>query len=115
MNINILGFGFMTLIGIYFIYVYHSLQVTLGPSTQNPWLVPEQVGKTKTIQSKTGDASLHTEYSRRKAIIYGMSGQQQKIRESRVSAGSTTGAVESYFLSAVATPPGDYCYLSYDG
>ena len=65
------------------------------------WLIPKTVGKTKYIQSKTGDASMQTELRRRQAIIYGMSGQPARIKESRTSTGSTTGALEAFFLTSV--------------
>jgi hypothetical protein len=105
MNINIFGFGILSLVILYFLYQYRVFNATGYIPTRSGLLVPEQVGKTRSIQSKSGDASMHTEYSRRKAIIYGMSGQHDRIRESRASTGSTTGALEAFFLTAIASPP----------
>jgi hypothetical protein len=60
--------------------------------------VPIQVGKNKIIVSKTGDASMRTEYNRRKAIIGSNScGISPKFSFS----GSTNGSLETYFLSSI--------------
>jgi hypothetical protein len=59
---------------------------------------PVQVGKNKIIVSKTGDASMSTEYKRRRAIIGSNScGYYSKFSHS----GSTNGSLETYFLSAM--------------
>lgn len=59
--------------------------------------VPIQVGKNKIIVSKTGDASMQTEYRRRRAIIGSNSGFNKKFGFS----GSTNGSLETYFLSSI--------------
>lgn len=60
--------------------------------------VPIQVGKNKVIVSKTGDASMQTEYKRRRAIIGSNScGISPKFSYS----GSTNGSLETYFLSSM--------------
>lgn len=60
--------------------------------------VPIQVGKNKVIVSKTGDASMQTEYKRRRAIIGSNScGTSPKFSYS----GSTNGSLETYFLSSM--------------
>lgn len=59
--------------------------------------VPIQVGKNKVIVSKTGDASMRTEYNRRRAIIGSNSGPIKKFGFS----GSTNGSLETYFLSSI--------------
>lgn len=60
--------------------------------------VPVQVGRNKLIVSKTGDASMATEYRRRRAIIGSNScGVTPKFSHS----GSTNGSLESYFLSSM--------------
>ena len=60
--------------------------------------VPIQVGKNKIIVSKTGDASMSTEYKRRRAIIGSNScGFFPKFSHS----GSTNGSLETYFLSGM--------------
>lgn len=60
--------------------------------------VPIQVGRNKIIVSKTGDASMATEYRRRRAIIGSNScGTSPKFSYS----GSTNGSLETYFLSSM--------------
>lgn len=60
--------------------------------------VPIQVGKNKIIVSKTGDASMATEYRRRRAIIGSNScGITPKFSYQ----GSTNGSLETYFLSSM--------------
>jgi hypothetical protein len=60
--------------------------------------VPIQVGRNKIIVSKTGDASMSTEYRRRRAIIGSNScGITPKFSHS----GSTNGSLETYFLSSM--------------
>lgn len=60
--------------------------------------VPVQVGKNKIIVSKTGDASMATEYRRRRAIIGSNTcGISPKFSFS----GSTNGSLESFFLSSI--------------
>jgi hypothetical protein len=60
--------------------------------------VPIQVGKNKLIVSKTGDASMRTEYQRRRAIIGSNScGITPKFSYQ----GSTNGSLETYFLTSM--------------
>lgn len=60
--------------------------------------VPIQVGKNKLIVSKTGDASMRTEYRRRRAIIGSNScGITPKFSYQ----GSTNGSLETYFLTSM--------------
>jgi hypothetical protein len=59
--------------------------------------VPIQVGKNKIIVSKTGDASMRTEYTRRRTIIGSNSGPIKKFGYS----GSTNGSLETFFLSSI--------------
>lgn len=60
--------------------------------------VPIQVGKNRIIVSKTGDASMQTEYRRRRAIIGSNScGTSPKFSHS----GSTNGSLETFFLSSM--------------
>jgi hypothetical protein len=104
MSLNTIGLVFISLVTLYFSYV--GLNVTPSHSPSLPYsLVPQQVGKQKQIQSKNGDASMHTELNRRKTIIYGMSGKREKIKETRTSIGSTNGSLEAFFLTAIANPP----------
>lgn len=60
--------------------------------------VPVQVGKNRIIVSKTGDASMQTEYKRRRTIIGSNScGVSPKFSYQ----GSTNGSLETYFLSSM--------------
>jgi hypothetical protein len=60
--------------------------------------VPIEVGKSKIYVSKTGDASMSTEYKRRRAIIGSNScGLTPKFSYQ----GSTNGSLESYFISGL--------------
>jgi hypothetical protein len=59
--------------------------------------VPIQVGRNKISVSKTGDASMRTEYNRRRTIIGSNSGSAKKFGFS----GFTNGAVETFFLSSI--------------
>jgi len=101
MDINILfGVG-LTLALSYFIYrAFRSRQPTFIPQ-RTGLLVAQDTGKTKHNQSKTGDASLSIERTRRRAIQSVGREFPSKIKESRTSAGSTTGAVESFMLSSI--------------
>lgn len=102
MDLNMIGIG---VIGLVLAYAFYTMQRERQKPDLPSILVPQQVGKTKHIQSKNGDASMATERSRRRAIIYGMSGQRDRIKESRVSTGSTNGSLEAFFLTAIANPP----------
>jgi hypothetical protein len=89
MDLNTLSIGLLFLPILYGVYLYY---------TQPSWVVPampkslwgEQVGRSKHIQSKTGDASLFTQGARRRAT---KNGGFQK--------GFMTAAVDYYFISRV--------------
>ena len=72
---------------------------TVSKNMKPPW--GEQVGKTRYIQSKHGDASMATELSRRRAIQSVSRLNPSKIRESRTSSGASTGALEAFFISSI--------------
>jgi hypothetical protein len=59
--------------------------------------VPIQVGRNKIIVSKTGDASMRTEYNRRRTIIGSNSGNVKKFGFS----GFTNGVMETFFMSSI--------------
>ena len=67
-----------------------------------PW--GEQVGRTKHIQSKNGDASMATELARRRAIKGSSRSDHKKIKESRTTTGSVTGAVETFYITSIWSP-----------
>jgi len=64
-----------------------------------PW--GEQVGRTKYIQSKHGDASMATELARRRTVQRVGRLDPDKIKESRTSTGAATGAVETFFITSL--------------
>jgi hypothetical protein len=76
-------------------------------------LVPQQVGRTRSIQSLTGDASMYTQLSRRKAIASQrycgntLNLPKKAIRETRTSTGSHTGYLDTYMISSLCSiaPP----------
>lgn len=63
--------------------------------------VPIQVGKNKIIVSKTGDASMRTEFNRRKAIIQTNVCRIKDPKFGFWNKDSTNGTLESYFLTSV--------------
>ena len=89
MDINTIFIGLLIIPFLYGVYMYY---------TQPEWILPtrpkalwgEQVGKSKLIQSKTGDASLFIEKRRRTANRTG--GFQQ---------GFMTAAIDYFFISSV--------------
>jgi hypothetical protein len=97
MDINtILVIGISTLFGY---LIYKSLKPTKVFNPQRfGLLVAQDTGKTKHVQSKTGDASLAIERIRRTAI---QNGGRDKIKETRTQKGSTTGALEVFFISRI--------------
>ena len=87
--ISILGYGITS----YYLQKPDPYEIPTGALP-----VPIQVGKNKIIVSKTGDASMRTEYKRRRAIIGSSScGITPKFSHS----GSTNGSMETYFLSSM--------------
>lgn len=81
--------------------LYHASKVFFNedksPPSELPW-VPIQVGKTRSFHSQTRDASMHTEASRRRAII----------RNPNLTVGykgSTNGSLEWNFLTGICVCP----------
>jgi hypothetical protein len=91
----ILVMGSMLLYAVYETWKVHPN--TVPKTFITPW--GEQVGRTRPIQSKTGDASLATERIRRRTIQSATSSDFYKLKETRTSTGSTTGAVETHFIT----------------
>ncbi len=92
--------GILLTYGVY--YAWKSSQPVVHKTLVTPW--GEQVGRTRPIQSKTGDASMATERTRRKTIFTSNRMYPEKVRESRTATGSVTGAVETFFLSGMCPP-----------
>jgi hypothetical protein len=134
MYLNVAGVGLLVALAAYAVYLQRRDAIQQIPKTLvTPW--GEQVGRTRPIQSKTGDASMATERTRRRAVQADGRLNPRKLKETRTSTGSTTGAVETFFLSSVCPPfpklellldadgaYGDYCAvldgggdLIYDG
>lgn len=87
--VSILGYGITS----YYFQKHDPYEIPTGALP-----VPIQVGKNKIIVSKTGDASMSTEYRRRRAVIGSNScGVTPKFSHS----GSTNGSLETYFLSSL--------------
>jgi hypothetical protein len=89
---------FLSLFGILLLYAGYTAWSRPTPVSFNPvrsgLLVAQDTGKSKQIQSKTGDASLTIERVRRRAIQGHGRLHKSRIRETRTQLGSTTGAVE---------------------
>jgi len=105
MYLNWIGLGLIS-----FVVVYLTYQVwnNTSPPEFNPirsgLLVAQDVGKTKQIQSKTGDASMATELNRRRAIYTFGYEKPCYIKETKHQKGSTTGALETFFISSLFCP-----------
>jgi len=103
MDLNTIVIG---VLGVLFSYtLYHAWKYS-RPVVQKTLITPwgEQVGRTRPIQSKTGDASMATERTRRKTIFTSSRMYPEKIKESRTTTGSVTGAIETFFLSGMCPP-----------
>jgi hypothetical protein len=105
LTINTVSIGFFGLLFMYGAYQYWRLpnDVKYGPTIPQ-LLVPQQVGKSRSIQSKTGDASMATEKNRRRAIQGVGRLHPSKIRESRTTSGASTGAMETFMLTSICPP-----------
>jgi hypothetical protein len=100
-TINTLFIGFLILIiggGVtsYYLTAIDPYEVPTGALP-----VPIQVGKNKIIVSKTGDASMRTEYNRRKAIIQTNVCRIKDPKFGFWNKDSTNGTLESYFLTSI--------------
>lgn len=84
-----LGYGVLT----YYFQAKDPYEIPIGMLP-----VPIQVGKNKIIVSKTGDASMRTEYNRRSAIIR----NNNYVTTPKFSfSGSTNGSLETFFLTSI--------------
>ena len=100
MDLNTFGLLFLGSLGFYGTYQYWKTDVAAVPKTlKTPW--GQQVGRTRPIQSKNGDASMATEARRRRTIQGASCEELYKLKESRTTTGSATGAIETYFLTSV--------------
>ena len=98
MYLNLIGLGLLGMFVAVLGYYFHFAEPTKKPQ-RSGLLVAQDTGKSKHIQSKTGDASLSIQERRRKAIHYIGQKEKYKLRESHLQTGSTTGAIETFFIS----------------
>lgn len=93
---------FLSLFGVLALYAGYSIWTRPSSVVFNPirsgLLVAQDTGKSKQIQSKTGDASMYVERVRRQTIKTVGSMSPELIREGRTTLGSTTGAIETFFI-----------------
>jgi hypothetical protein len=97
-----------------FLYiVYKSLKPVVNPfiPQRTGLLVAQDTGKSKVNQSKTGDASLAIERIRRRAIQGHGRVNKSKLKETHTQKGYTTGAMETFMISAICPCP---TCVSYD-
>jgi hypothetical protein len=113
MDLNTVSICILSIPIIYLIYLYATLPKEFVPEKPK-FLWGEQVGKSKLIQSKTGDASMSTELTRRRAIQQAGRLDRSKIKETRTSSGTTTGAIETFFISSICPPLAAFASL-FDG
>lgn len=100
MDLNTISIGALCLLALYGAYVqYRAIPASVPKTLITPW--GEQVGRTRSIQSKTGDASLATERLRRKTIFTASRMYPEKIKESRTTTGSVTGAIETFGITGL--------------
>jgi hypothetical protein len=102
MDLNTICIAF---IGSIFLYIAYRRWRETPSRTLKTLITPwgEQVGRTKYIQSKNGDASMATEVARRRAVQRVGRSDRSKIKESRTTTGSVTGAVETFFITSLNT------------
>ena len=106
MVLNWIGLGFVGLVMLYFGWQAFKFFTRVGPSKPGipGLLVAQDTGKSKQIQSKTGDASMQTELQRRRTIQTVGRLNPSSIKETTHQKGSTTGAIETFFLSSICPP-----------
>lgn len=99
MDFNLLGISLLSLLGFYISYKSYNTYTEITTKPISPW--NNQEGRTRDLQSLKGDASQYIELRRRQTIQQSGRLQPLKIRETRTQIGSTTGALETFMLTAV--------------
>ena len=100
MDLNTFGLLFLGSVFLYGAYQYWKSEIATVPKTlKTPW--GEQVGRTRPIQSKTGDASMATELNRRRAIKGASRLNPANLKESRTTTGSATGVSNELTIGAI--------------
>lgn len=100
-NINTI---FLSILGVFIGYNVLNYYLTSADIYKPPigaLPVPIEVGKSKIYVSKDRDASMYTEYSRRKAIIKTNVCRVKNPTFGFWNKDSTNGTLESYFLSSI--------------
>lgn len=105
MYLNLIGLGLLSLfIGALVYYSLTPISLNINP-VRSGLLLAQDTGKTKQIVSKTGDASMVTEKTRRCVIKKNHS--HNPIFTSNL--GSLSGAVETFFITAVCAESRGLC------
>jgi len=105
MYLNLIGLGLLSLfIGTLVYYSWIPISTNINP-VRSGLLVAQDTGKTKQIVSKTGDASMVTEKTRRCVIKKNHS--YNPTFSSNL--GSLSGAVETFFITAVCVDGRGLC------
>ena len=106
MYLNWIGLGFVGIVGLYFGWQAFKFFTRVVPSapTRTGLLVAQDTGKSKHNQSKNGDASMNTELQRRRTVQMVGRSKPESIKETVYQKGSTTGAIETFFLLSVCPP-----------
>jgi hypothetical protein len=115
MDFNIVGISLLTLLGFYISYKGYNTYTEITKKPISPW--NNQEGRTRDLQSLRGDASQYIELRRRQTIQQSGRLKPSKIKETKTQLGSTTGALETFMLSAIC-PKLVYCIkndIVYDG
>lgn len=99
-----IGLGLLGIIVSYFGYYVLNISSLKKIPVRTGLLVAQDTGKTKHIQSKTGDASMRIELNRRRAIQAIGKLNPSSIKETVHQKGSTAGALESFFITAICPP-----------
>lgn len=105
-----LGLSFLGILSLYIGYTGYQKQEELNYKPTTIW--NNQEGRTRDLQSLKGDVSQYIELKRRQTIQQVGRLNISKIRETKTQIGSTTGAVETFMLSAVC--PKLICCINQD-
>ena len=103
MDLNSVFLWLFGLLGVY--VVFTALTIPKSVKRPNGLPPPQQFGKTMQIQSKTGDASMKTELIRRQAIYASGQSPFHITRETSLTKGTGTGALETFLITSLCPCP----------
>jgi hypothetical protein len=103
MDLNSVFLWMFGILGIY--VVYTALTIPKSAKRPNGLPPPQQFGKTRQIQSKTGDASMKTELIRRQAIYASGQDPYHTTKETTTRKGTGTGALETFLITSLCPCP----------